>query len=71
MVDDNDDEMKKQFGFIRGALNNIRNKEGDRTGVAGDITCPKCQGRLHYTIASTNGHIWGRCEKPNCLQWMQ
>ena len=36
----------------------------------GEIECPACKGKLHYSIASYNGHIWGKCETEKCLEWM-
>lgn len=35
------------------------------------IECPKCKGRLHLSIAATNGHVWGKCETEGCLAWME
>lgn len=45
-------------------------KHIDKTGQqAGKIECPSCKGDLHYTKASTNGHIWAKCK---CgLGWME
>lgn len=40
-------------------------------GFAGVIECPACQGRLHLTIAATNGHTHGKCETEGCLSWME
>lgn len=40
-------------------------------GVSGEIVCPKCSGRLRYSIAGSNGHIWGTCETKGCLRWIQ
>jgi hypothetical protein len=39
--------------------------------LQGSVECPKCNGRLHYSIASTNGHMWGRCATADCLSWME
>lgn len=35
------------------------------------IECPACKGRLHLSIAACNGHVWGRCETPDCVKWME
>lgn len=40
-------------------------------GGRGFIPCPICKGRLHYSVASHNGHMWGRCETEGCVSWMQ
>lgn len=39
--------------------------------ILGVIECPKCNGHLHYSISSYNGHIHGQCETKDCLCWMQ
>lgn len=39
-------------------------------GCEGTITCPKCKGVLHYSVAGGNNHIWGKCETEDCLSWM-
>lgn len=37
----------------------------------GVIACPKCYtGDLGFSVAKTNGHVWGRCSKAGCLAWM-
>ncbi len=33
--------------------------------------CPACKGRLHLSHAAYNGHVHGRCETADCLQWME
>lgn len=38
---------------------------------AGSIECPKCKGKLSYTVSSFNGHVWANCETAGCLQWME
>ena len=35
------------------------------------IECPSCWGRLHLSIAKRNGHVRGRCETPECVEWME
>ena len=40
-------------------------------GGTGEIECPVCKGRLRYSVASLNGHIWGACSNPECVRWMQ
>jgi len=52
------------------AIKICRDDAGGKRGVAGDVECPKCKGRLHYTVAAVNGHLWGRCATPDCLAWM-
>ena len=46
----------------------FRQRGKTTTGV---IECPKCKGRLHYSISGYNGHIHGKCETDGCLSWIQ
>jgi hypothetical protein len=38
---------------------------------SGAERCPACGGNLHLSHASLNGHVWGKCETPNCVAWME
>jgi hypothetical protein len=49
------------------ALSEIK-KHKENQGI---IECPKCKGKLHFTRAKINGHVWGKCETDDCLSWMQ
>ena len=49
----------KQKGFKRG------------NGGRGEMQCPICKGTLCYSVASINGHIWGKCKTDGCVSWMQ
>lgn len=46
-------------------------KEYKGKGYAGIIECPACKGRLHLKISSYNNHAHGRCETPDCVNWME
>lgn len=35
------------------------------------IECPVCHGKLHLSQARYNGHVHGRCETEDCLNWME
>jgi len=48
----------------------IEHADGKR-GVKGTIECPRCGGVLHYAVVPSNGHMRGKCETDNCLQWIQ
>jgi hypothetical protein len=39
--------------------------------LSGRVVCPKCNQMLNYNVAGSNGHLWGHCETPGCLSWMQ
>jgi len=57
-----------------GAASEDAKKQGFKKGKggAGKLACPVCKtGELHYSVASYNGHMHGRCTTPNCCQWMQ
>lgn len=40
-------------------------------GGASSLQCPICKGVLNYSVASVNGHVWGRCATAGCVSWMQ
>lgn len=42
--------------------------EKDRQEV---VVCPVCQGRLHLSQSSLNGHCHGKCETEGCVSWME
>lgn len=52
--------------LITGMKARYRNRSGQET-----VECPACKGRLHMTISSINGHVWGRCDTEGCLAWME
>jgi hypothetical protein len=35
------------------------------------VECPVCNGRLHLTQSSYNGHVHGACDTPGCVRWME
>lgn len=46
-------------------------KEGCSSS-AGEIACPICEkGRLSFSRASSNGHIWARCSTEGCVAWQE
>ena len=52
---------------VGAALRTIKALAGDR----GVIDCPTCRGRLHWSRAPENGHVWGKCETEECVAWIQ
>ena len=36
----------------------------------GSVPCPACQGTLSYSVAGSNGHIWGKCSTAGCIRWL-
>lgn len=63
-------EVEASIAITTAAIKLCREHAGGKRGIAGEVTCPKCRGRLHYTVAASNGHLWGRCETAGCLVWM-
>lgn len=33
--------------------------------------CPICDGKLHLSHSSLNGHVWGKCETDDCVSWIE
>lgn len=48
----------------------IRKEFKGRSG-SGKIACPNCGGTLSWSIAKTNGHIWAKCDGPDCVAWVE
>ena len=78
-IDKNSDkykEMMKESEFVTTAIKLIQNHTGAKPnepgnkGARGIVICPKCNGELMYTVASINGHIWGKCKTKDCISWM-
>jgi hypothetical protein len=67
MTDEEKKEVGSGFKNILEALKLIAKE----TGNQGKIKCPKCSNDLHWTRASSNKHVWGKCKTENCLSWMQ
>jgi hypothetical protein len=45
---------------------------GKGHGGTGSLPCPaECGGTLHYSVASYNGHMHGRCTTAGCASWME
>lgn len=43
-----------------------------KQGGAHIIDCPVCKtGKLHFTIARSNGHCHARCSTGGCVSWME
>lgn len=59
-------EIKERSTFMISAIKAIRATKLSR----GSIVCPKCAGDLNFSVAKSNGHIWGRCNTEGCLAWM-
>lgn len=57
-----------------GACSDDAKKHGYGKGKGGNgfVPCPVCKtGDLYYTVASYNGHMWGKCATKDCVSWMQ
>ncbi len=61
-----DDEEQRRFGTMLSARKAIKN-DGRPSGI---IECPACHGNLGFQIHS-NGHVWAKCETPDCLCWIE
>jgi len=49
-------------------------QQGLRKGKGGvsSVSCPKCKtGTIDYSVASFNGHIWGKCTTKDCVRWIE
>lgn len=60
------DRLEKALNAVR-PLRKIY-KGQDASGI---LACPICNGNLHWRIAAYNGHMWGRCETLDCINWIE
>ena len=69
-IDDLTKEEMERINATFKAINTIRKglKRGTEKGF---MECPYCKGMLRFTVSSYNGHIWGKCETPDCLDWIE
>ena len=37
--------------------------------VKSTMSCPKCKGRLTYTVSAESGMSTGRCSSAGCVNW--
>lgn len=65
-VEAREEEIKKRSEMTVKAIVLIKKEKK----AAGHIECPKCKAKLSYSVAKSNGHIWGQCETKDCLVWM-
>ena len=35
------------------------------------VECPVCKGRLHLSQSAYNGHVRGKCETDDCVEWVE
>lgn len=46
-------------------------KDNKGKGNSGIAECPCCKGKLHWSIASVNGHVHMTCETDDCINFME
>ena len=64
-------ERDRYTARVRVARTAIIEATEGRRGTEGEIDCPSCDGKLRYSIAGCNGHIWGQCSTEGCARWME
>ena len=71
-VDKSEARMKVTLRVIRETHEDAKkNGLGIGHGGSGKLPCTSCgEGSIHYSVASVNGHIHGRCSKEGCVQWI-
>lgn len=71
-IDAAEREMSEIGDRITVARRAIITAHGRARGVKASMPCPVCAtGMLHYSIASTNGHIHATCSVSGCVRWME
>lgn len=75
-VEEREAEVMRSLDRTRIAMIAIIEKIGKwkkgMPGLQGEMPCPVCKtGKLGYSRAGYNGHIWGACTTKGCVRWMQ
>lgn len=63
------EESKQKVAQGLQAVQHLR-KIHEGENWSGFIECPVCKHKLWVRHAS-NGHIWAKCETPDCIAWME
>lgn len=43
-----------------------------KPGTTGEVVCPKCKkGKIRYSFARSNGHLWASCSTEKCFTVIQ
>lgn len=68
-----ENERLRKFLECVGACKADAKQKGFGVGSSGrgEIDCPSCGGKLRYSVAAVNGHMWGACSTPECVRWME
>lgn len=71
--EDEDEASMERFGRAHKAAKHDARTKGYKKNHGGvsQCACPICGGVLHYSVASYNGHMHGKCETPHCVSWME
>lgn len=67
---DSDAWMKKTLAAVKAAAA-WRVKPKPAQDRIGTVECPVCNGKLHLRQSARNGHVHGKCETVNCVEWME
>jgi hypothetical protein len=74
------EEIAAHEAWLEGRLNKMRTvmvgiadwrKRNKGRSFGEVVECPACKGRLHLSIAASNGHVHGHCETEGCVSWME
>ncbi len=65
-----DKQYQGQIDALAESVKRIHEHAGQTGEKSGTVECPKCGGRLNYTLLHSR-YIWAKCEIPECLHIMQ
>jgi hypothetical protein len=66
MIDESDRRMRLTLPIIKRIKTVFRGKDWTGTEV-----CPVCGNKLHLRHSGYNGHMMGKCETQNCINWIE
>lgn len=73
--EDAEESLRKMMSFLEAVAAAKKHAKaaglGRGNGGRGEVVCPVCGGRLRYSVAAVNGHMWGTCSTEGCARWME
>ena len=66
-----DKDIQQVLTVRKAILEHLQARQAGPYGQ-GIISCPVCQtGKVAFSRASSNGHVWARCTTEGCVRWME
>lgn len=68
---DSVEALLKRMKIVDPVIYAWRDKKAPFSGKSGVIECPVCNGKLHLSQSSYNGHVRAACETADCVNFIE